>query len=354
MAPVGFAIVGSGRIGRVHFDNTAGNPRCSLRYVVDVDLAAAEALASKVVGCQAVASIEEALKDDAVEAVIVCAPTVYHVQIIKQSLNAKKNVMCEKPVSLDPQQVKECYQLAKDVDRTLICGFQRRFDPSFGQVRDRVKDGAIGRVLVIRSTSRDSPFPPLEFLKTSGGVFHDCGSHDIDLVRWVVGENPVEVYAIAHSVVDCVKALDDSDQVIMTFKFPGGVLATIDLSRISAYGYDQRLEVHGDKGMIQSNNVSDHAVTYHTAPGATVPPPCYSFPQRFKIAYQQEVNHFVDLIRGTVDEKNLTRHVTLKDVLDVSAIAHAAHESHLTGKPVKVVYDGDVGEDGRKKRKIGE
>ena len=101
--------------------------------------------------------------------------------------------MCEKPVSLDPQQVKECYQLAKDVDRTLICGFQRRFDPSFGQVRDRVKDGAIGRVLVIRSTSRDSPFPPLEFLKTSGGVFHDCGSHDIDLVRWVVGENPVEV-----------------------------------------------------------------------------------------------------------------------------------------------------------------
>jgi len=190
-------LVGSGRIGAVHLRNILANPRLELRYVVDVDAKAAAHAASQAVNCKPLGTIDEALQDKELKGVVICTPTAQHREIILASIRAGKAIMCEKPISLKLKEIDECYEEAKKCGVPLLCGYQRRSDPSFVQLQETCRKGGIGTIQIVKTISRDNPVPTIAYLKISGGIFHDCGSHDIDVCRWVLNENPHEVFAVA-------------------------------------------------------------------------------------------------------------------------------------------------------------
>ena len=244
------ALCGLGRAGNMHLTSIRHSHRCTLKYIVDIPSAlprVRETLSKyNMTGVTAVSSEDldaVVLADDQVQAVIVTAPTYLHEELVCKSLNAKKAVFCEKPIAETIEAVKACYKAAEKAQRPLYCAFQRRFDPAFAELHKNIQDGKLGKIHVIKSTSRDSPCPSMEYIKHAGGMFHDTAVHDIDVVCWMVGEEPSEVYAQAHCHHSEIAAMGDVDTIVIVLKFPSNVLCTIDLSRHSPYGYDQRIEV---------------------------------------------------------------------------------------------------------------
>jgi len=330
----GVALVGAGRIGVVHLRNVLGNPRFTVKYVVDVDLKAAQKNALQAINAKAVDSIEPVLNDKEVQGVIICTPTAQHREIILGCLRAGKAVMCEKPISLNVKEIDECYNESKKLGVPLLCGYQRRSDPSFVQLQQTCRNGGVGTLQIVKTISRDNPVPTLAYLKISGGIFHDCGSHDIDICRWVLQEDPFEVYATASAFNPAIKEIDDFDTVLITLKFPSGALGSIDLSRKAAYGYDQRIEVLGDKGMVQAQNKQPTTMVLSTDQGISIDTNCYSFPQRYEHAYAFEIEHFADVLAGTAQPK-----LSHDDCRKVAIIADAAEESVRSGRKIVISYD---------------
>jgi len=330
---LGVCLVGLGRIGAVHLRSIIANPRLELKYVVDVDFKAATNAAALAPHAKPLGKIDEALADKDVKAVVICTPTAAHPELIIASVRAGKPVMCEKPISLNVKEIDECYNEAKKHGVHLLCAYQRRSDPSFRQLQETCKKGGIGTLQIVKTISRDNPVPTIAYLKISGKIFHDCGSHDIDVCRWVMNEDPVEVFAYASAFKKEIKEIDDWDTVLITLKFPSGALGSIDLSRKAAYGYDQRIEVLGDKGMVQAMNRQPTTTVLSTDQGISTDPYCYSFPQRYDQTYSLELDHFVDVIEG----KAVPR-LTHDDARKVAIIADAAEESCRTGKPVQLKY----------------
>ena len=183
------------------------------------------------------------LSDSEVDAVLIATPTETHEHYVLTSLRAGRAVFCEKPVAADMSSVAACYEEAERLNKPLFCAFNRRFDPGMSAIHRQVKEGKIGKVYQVKTCSRDSPLPPISFLKISDGMYHDCAVHDIDMICWIVGEVPVGVMAQGTTFNSEIRALNDVDTIAIILKFPSGVLGSIDLSRHSSYGYDQRLEV---------------------------------------------------------------------------------------------------------------
>lgn len=225
-----------------------------------------------------------------------------------------------------------CYNVAEKCQRPLFCAFNRRFDPTHSKVRDEVKAGKIGEVHVVKTCSRDSPFPPIEYLKASHGMFHDCGIHDIDMIMWILGERPTLVSAFGHAFRDEVAKANDVDTVAITLKFPSGTLALVDLSRFASYGYDQRLEVFGSKGMLQSKNPSASSICFSNQDGVSDDVLQFSFDSRYKDSYIRELDHFLDAIDGS----DLS--VTKNDTLAACKVAQACEDSFKSGLPVELQW----------------
>eukprot|EP00013_Stygamoeba_regulata_P030212 CAMPEP_0177645316 /NCGR_PEP_ID=MMETSP0447-20121125/9184_1 /TAXON_ID=0 /ORGANISM="Stygamoeba regulata, Strain BSH-02190019" /LENGTH=341 /DNA_ID=CAMNT_0019147791 /DNA_START=80 /DNA_END=1105 /DNA_ORIENTATION=- len=333
---VNVLLCGLGRIGTVHYKNLLSNARAHLRYIFDVDQARAEELAAAVPGgkCRAVSSLAEALADPELHAVIVCTPTASHTEIIIAAAKAKKTIMCEKPISLHLDEIDQCFAAAKENNVPLLCGFQRRHDPSFAALQKAVKEGKIGTCQVIKTCSRDNPVPSVAFLKISGGFFHDCASHDIDVCRWISGEDPISVYATGSCFRSEIKELDDFDTAVIVSKYPSGILSSIDISRKATYGYDQRIEVLGDGGMLTADNRATTTVILSDERGHAKDVNCYSFPQRYVEAYAIELNHFMDVAQGLVEPM-----VNHADCRKAAIIAEAAEQSAKTGVPVVPKFD---------------
>ena len=334
--PLGMAICGGGRIGSVHLNSLVSSPaKFRLLYCVDIDLPRAlEMAAGAGPACQGVTELQTALDDANVEAVVICSPTGTHVEFAKRALNAGKHVFCEKPISLRHGEVLECLRLAEEKGLQLYCAYQRRADTSYRALKQGIEDGKIGEVQLIKSTSRDHPSPNIAFLQTSGGFFHDCCSHDIDLCCWIAGQRPSRVYATAHAFNPDIAALGDADTAVVHLHFPSGVAGIIDVSRYAAYGYDQRLEVHGSLGMVQTNNPEQSTCVISTAAGLLHDRLHHSFPQRYTQAYAGEMHHFYDVLRHGV-----------KPWVDgigcavVAQIADAAEKSAATGEIIHMQYD---------------
>jgi len=259
----------------------------------------------------------------------VCTPTADHREIILASIRAGKAVMCEKPISLKVNEIDECYKEAEKLGIPLLCGYQRRSDPSFVKLQEMCKNGDIGTLQICKTISRDNPVPTLAYLKISGGIFHDCGSHDIDLCRWILNEDPVQVFAMASAFRKEIADINDFDTVLITLKYPSGAIGSIDLSREAVYGYDQRIEVLGNKGMLQAENKQPTSVVVSQKQAVSIDPNCYSFPQRYEHAYALEMDHFADVVLGKVKPK-----LSHDDARKVAIIADAAEESVRTGKPI--------------------
>ena len=332
--PLGVAMCGGGRIGSVHLKSLVSAPgKFRLIYFVDIDLDRAADMAKQAgAGCKGVSDVRMALGDDEVEAVVICSPTGTHVELITLSLNAGKHVFCEKPISLKHPEVLQCYQLAQQKGLQLYCAYQRRADTSFRNLKDHIVDGKIGQIQIVKSTSRDHPSPNLAFLKISGGFFHDCASHDIDLCCWVTGERPTHVYATAHAFNPDIAALDDVDTAVIHLQFPSGVFGIIDVSRLALYGYDQRLEVHGSLGMVQTLNPEQSSCVLSVESGIIHDKPHFSFPQRYTQAYATEMHHFFDILRHSVipwvDGPGCAVVAQIADAADRSSKTHQIVEMH--------------------------
>jgi len=314
-------------------NNIFGIPRAQIVGVCEVlDDRRAEYAAK--IGCKGYPTVHEAIADNAnpFDGVLVCTPTGTHYEVVKTSLIAGKHVFCEKPISLNIQESDECYNLAKTKKLHLLCAFQRRYDPSFVRLKEIVTNGGVGTLQKVRTVSRDNPVPSLDYLRTSGGIYHDCLSHDIDLIRWVTGKEPVEVFSYATNFIPSIRGIDDFDNVDCMLKFDNGILATIDVSRKAIYGYDQRITCLGDKGMVTAENRQPTTVEHATEHSISQDPYCYSFPTRYKEAYSAEIEHYLDLITG-VAQKAVIQHA---DVHNNAIIAHALEESARKGHPIRL------------------
>jgi myo-inositol 2-dehydrogenase/D-chiro-inositol 1-dehydrogenase len=326
---VEFAVIGAGRIGAIHAGNAAAHPFAKVRTVVDVNKAAAEELAQKL-GARAVSDVDEAIKE--ANAVLICSSTDTHVDLIVKAARAGKAIFCEKPIDLDLARVDSALKELDKAAVPFLIGFNRRFDPSFRALQEGVRKGEIGKVEKVTIISRDPRPPPISYVKVSGGLFRDMMIHDFDMARWLLGEEPVELYATASNMVDpAIGQAGDIDTAMVVMKTASGSLCHIQNSRRATYGYDQRLEVFGEKGMLQAGNVTESTVLRANADGLRTSKPLDFFLQRYSDAYKSEMEHFVSAVR---EKKPVNPGA--QDGRKALLLAEAALESLKSKKPVEV------------------
>lgn len=329
-SPLEIAIFGAGRIGAIHASNAASHPGARLSCVVDVNQTAAETLARKH-GARVLPDVDTALKDPGVGAVIIASSTDTHVDLITRSARAGKAIFCEKPIDLDLAKVDACLKEVEKAGVPLLIGFNRRYDPSFRALYDAMQRGEIGALEQVTIISRDPRPPPPAYVKVSGGLFRDMMIHDFDTARWLLGEEPVEVFASASVLVDkAIGEAGDVDTAMVQMRTQSGKLCHIQNSRRASYGYDQRIEVFGEKGMLQAGNKTESTVVRSDANGVTGTRPLDFFLERYHDAYRVEMNHFVTSVR---EKKPLW--TGAKDGRMALVLAEAALESLKTKKPVE-------------------
>jgi myo-inositol 2-dehydrogenase/D-chiro-inositol 1-dehydrogenase len=315
------ALFGAGRIGKIHAGNVARQPGVSLRYVIDVDAAAAKALAEQH-GAQ-VSSAEAALADKAVGAVCIGSSTDTHADLITRAAAAGKAIFCEKPVDLAVERARTCADAVKRAGVPCMIGFQRRFDPTFSALKDRLAKGEIGEPEMLVVTSRDPGAPPVEYLKRSGGIFRDMLIHDFDVFRWILEDDAATVYATGSVLTDpAVGTVGDVDSTAVAIRTKKGKLALINTSRRAAYGYDQRFEVLGSKGMLQAGNHKPTEVTASTGTNVSQDLPEHFFLERYRAAYALEMAHFFDVLA-----KGGTVRTSIEDGVKALELADAATTS---------------------------
>ena len=324
-------LFGAGRIGQVHARTIAETTRAKLHAVVDVSKEAAHALADRY-GAMAFTDPDAALHDADVAAVLVCTSTDTHVEMIAKAARRGLPIFCEKPIDLSLTRADQALAEVKKAGVPLMMGFNRRFDPSFKALRDAVRDGKVGKVEVVKITSRDPAPPPIAYVKVSGGLFRDMMIHDLDMARYVLGDEPVEVYATGSVLVDeAIGEAGDVDTAVVVLKTAKGALCVIECSRRAVYGYDQRLEVLGDKGMLRAENPTPTAVTFAGEAGVVGDKPHHFFLTRYTEAYRAELEHFLDVLDGKA--KPL---VTGEDGRQALVLADACVESLAKKAPVAV------------------
>ena len=326
-----FAVLGCGRIGRMHARNLARHPRAELVSVFDIAAKAAADTAAEL-GVSAAATVEEVLADARVQAVLIATSTDTHVPLIVAAAKAGKAVLCEKPIDLDLKRAEACGAEIAPLKATVMIGFNRRFDPSFRAVRERMLAGEIGTLEQLVITSRDPSPPPIAYIKVSGGIFRDMTIHDFDMARYLAGDID-SVFATGGNLIDPdIGAAGDIDAAMIVLRAKSGALIHINNSRRCAYGYDQRVEAFGSAGMLQAANQFATSVTawgkHGTSTADTAQP---FFIERYADAYAAEIDHFVESV--------LTGKPPMSDFADGVAalkLAEAAGESLHSGKAISL------------------
>jgi myo-inositol 2-dehydrogenase / D-chiro-inositol 1-dehydrogenase len=325
------ALIGCGRIGRVHAESIATHPRADLVRVCDALEDSAREVASLFGGVPG-SDVDVVLTDPAVDAVVIASPTPTHVDLLARAVEAGKAVLCEKPIDLDIARVDACRaRIGADAARVMV-GFNRRFDPSFRAVHDRVGAGEIGRLEQLTIISRDPAPSPAAYLETSGGLFRDMTIHDFDMARFFLGD-VVEVTAMGSNLVaDYIAELGDIDGAMITLRGSTGALCHITNSRRATFGYDQRLEAFGELGMLSVDNLRPDGVRASTASFTESAAPYLDFfLDRYTPAYRAEFDHFIESIEaGTVPSPGFD------DGRAALVLADAAVESLRSGSAVTV------------------
>lgn len=289
---VGIAILGAGRIGKAHARAISATEGARLVAISDPFEEAARAIRDRH-GCD-IRSIDAVAESDDVDAVAICTPTDTHADLIERFAKLGKAIFCEKPVDLSLKRVAEALETVAKEKATLMVGFNRRFDPDFGAVKAAIDAGQIGMVEMVTITSRDPGPPPADYIKVSGGILRDMTIHDFDIARWLLGEEVETVVAQGSVLVDeAIGKLGDFDSVNVILRTASGRQAVITNSRRATYGYDQRIEVLGSKGMVAAANTHESTMELATADGYSRPPLLNFFMERYDAAYAAEIAAFV-------------------------------------------------------------
>ena len=332
---INVGIIGAGRIGKVHVESiNSAVSSATIKLLADPFMNDKTEAWAKERGVKAVTKdYHDIINDPEIDAVLICSPTDTHYTVSLEAINAGKHVFCEKPVDHDLANIHEVMEALKQHPEVKYqVGFNRRFDHNYEALKAAVESGKIGEPHVIKICSRDPEPAPIEYLKGSGGIFLDMSSHDFDMVRCLAGCNPVEIYAQGGVMVDPeIGKIGDVDTTMITIKMENGVLACIDNSRQCSYGYDQRAEVFGSKGMASFGNDSQSDVRVSTKDGENGEVALFFFLERYMAAYTKEIKCFFETI-----EKNTDVPLGVEDGLWSVVMGLAAQKSLEENRPVKI------------------
>lgn len=325
-------IIGLGRIGKIHLNNALQlSSLATVSGVADPDEESRSWARSRGI-THVTPDYREVLEMEGLNAVLICAPTTMHYEMIAECCRLGLDIFCEKPLESSLKKIRDIGELVKASGVRLQVGFQRRFDPNFQKVREGVQQNRLGEVHLIKITSRDPAPPPIDFIKTSGGLFMDMTIHDFDMARFITGQEVEEVFAMADVRVDpAIGKAGDVDTAMITMRFDDRSLVSIDNSRKAIYGYDQRIEVFGSGGMIQTDNKRPDNHLFHDAAGFHGAPPHSFFIERYQVAYKNELKAFL-----TALEDQAVPDPGIHDALMATAIALAAQKSFRTGQIIRL------------------
>lgn len=327
-------IIGAGRIGKVHAKNISMFvPEMEIKTIADPFMnEQTEEFAKKCGVTCTTKDAEDIINDPDIEAVLICSSTDTHSKYIIEAAKAGKHIFCEKPIDYDLKKVHEAINTAKEAGVKLQIGFCRRFDHNHRAVYDMVKDGKIGKVNIIKISSRDPEPPSIDYVKVSGGIFYDMMIHDFDMARFLAGSEVVEVNAVGSVLVDpAIGEAGDVDTAVVTLKFANGAIGIIDNSRKAVYGYDQRVEVFGSLGCAQDENDIPNTAVLTNAEGTTSGTAYKVMWDRYTGAFVAEMQAFAEAV---INDKETP--VTGMDGLYPVLMAAAATKSSKEGRPVKI------------------
>ena len=333
MAKIRVALLGCGRIGAMHARNIESHPRMALTAVFDVNRAAAENAAAKG-DARVCSSAEEVFADPGIDAVLVATVTETHADFIEMSAASGKPVLCEKPIDLSLERVNRCSDAIRGSGAKVQVGFNRRFDPGHRAVRDAMRAGDIGPLHQVIITSRDPGMPPRIYYEQAGGLLRDMTIHDFDLARFMLDDDPVEVFAVGHRLIDpeLMDELDDHDTVMVVLRTRDGKQCFINNSRTAAYGYDQRVELLGSHGMLQSCNRRPHeARTFTGSSTGSAEPYLHFFIERYTESFMAELDSFANVVEGRSEPE-----VGFDDGRFALALAEAAYVSIAESRTVQL------------------
>jgi len=325
-----FCLVGAGFIGPVHAANLAAHPKARLARVVDLNLTAARALADRY-GAEAGDSLADAMGDPEIRAVIICTPPRTHTPIIEAAAHAGKAIFCEKPIDLDMAKVDACGAVLSSAGVTFCVGFNRRFDPTHRALHDAIRAGEIGRPEMLVLSSRDPEISPPDYVAAMPyGIFYDTMIHDFDMARWLLADEPVEIFARTACMLDAKQNPHrDPDTAMVVLRMAGGALVHVNSSFRAVYGYDQRIEAFGEKGMLVSGNQQATTLERHGKRGVIRDPLLYFFIDRYAESYRRELDAFVlALDAGSAPA------ISFEDGRRALMIADAGVRSAKSGAPV--------------------
>lgn len=328
-----FGIIGAGRIGQVHAESLAFRiPEANLIAVSDLFIDAARICAEKFRIPHATQDHRDLLTNSEIDAVVICSSTETHVPFIIEAAEAGKHVFCEKPIALELTRIDRALSVVEKTGIKLQIGFNRRFDANFRHLRKTVQHGAVGTPHLIRITSRDPAPPPLEYIKGSGGIFLDMTIHDFDMARHLMDSEVVEIYASGGVMIDpAIGEVDDIDTALITLRFENGALGVIDNSRQAVYGYDQRAEIFGSKGAIESGHKTPYQAVLSTVDGLESAKPLYFFLERYMDSYVDEMRAFMAAVRDDTPVP-----VDGNDGRISVVMGHAAWKSYRENRPVRL------------------
>lgn len=327
------AVLGCGRIGRMHADNIATHPKAQLAGVFDVHAPSAKQVADRH-DVTNFADAEAVFAASNVDAVLIATSTPTHVDFIEKGVAADKAILCEKPIDLSLDRVNVCAAKIAQVDIPIMIGFCRRFDPGHRAARRALRAGEIGELRQLVITSRDPGMAPDDYIESSGGIFRDMTIHDFDLARFMLDEDVTAVSAQGARLVapELMERCGDYDTVVVTLVTESGKQAVITNCRHANYGYDQRVELFGSSGMLISDNHRKNLVTKHDATGTNRSALLQDFfIDRYADAFVAEIDNFVDAVEGRAD---LT--VGFEDGRQALILADAAFQSVAEGRTVRI------------------
>lgn len=327
-------IIGAGRIGKVHAESISKYVKqAEVKAISDIKVTDELKEWANTMGIENIYDdYHKILQDPEIDAVLICSSTNTHAPISIEAAKAKKHIFCEKPIDSNIDRIKDVLAEVEKAKVKFQVGFNRRFDHNFKAIKNRVNNGDIGEPHLIRVTSRDPDAPPIEYVKVSGGMFFDMTIHDFDMIRYLSGSEVVEVYAMGGVLIDPeIGRAGDIDTAVITLKLANNAIGVIDNSRKAAYGYDQRAEVFGSKGAVQTRNDTDSTAIYSSENGVIAEKPKYFFLERYMQSFADEIISFVNSIIN--DTPTL---VNGNDGLQPVLIAMAAKKSLDEGRPVKI------------------
>jgi inositol oxygenase len=288
-------IIGAGRAGNFHVNSLSTNKNYELLYIIDQDLKKAAELAQKA-NCLSHNDTDYILYNVNIDAVIICTTTSTHYDLTMKCLKANKHVFCEKPLGNNENEIHNCFNLANSLNLKLLVAYQKRFDKNYNKLYNIINNNNY-KPKNIHIVNKDYPVPPSSYLKTSNGIVEDMICHDIDIINCYMNfEIPEKLITFTHTNDSTLKELNEIEVIEIMMQYKNGQIVTFSASRVSQNGYDQRVEIHGDFGMLTLNNQLDDTIVKYDTNGSHTSKINYSFGNRYKEAYIKELEHFYNII----------------------------------------------------------